>query len=264
MLIDEIEFIQVSCMYWYIGNMGNPTLLLNAYCNWTIPSHDSRLVKITEIDHFECHLLLWFPSLFRFFSATCLGGVPSRKKVLRATLEDPWVGRLVSCEKSHLMEKHLNSHCKSSNNAVYLGLRILFQREKTISWSWQFPSHSTRLTRPSVFFVGGVCFGGGMRTAIYTQPLEVQLFAGWGTCHLMTSAQTLRNLFRFNYFSRWPPVVVRGVVHPSWRPLGRLRTSSALSIGDWVVKTLKKYPYIYIYIWLVVWNILNFSIYLEW
>jgi hypothetical protein len=126
---------------------------------------------------------------------------------------------------------------------------FLFQREKTISWSWQFPSHSTRLTRPSVFFVGGVCFGGGMRTAIYTQPLEVQLFAGWGTCHLMTSAQTLRSLFRFNYFSRWPPVVVRGAVHPSWRPLGRLRTSSALSIGDWVVKTLKKYPYIYISDW---------------
>ena len=159
MLIDEIEFIQVSCMYWYIGNMGNPTLLLNAYCNWTIPSHDSRLVKITEIDHFECHLLLWFPSLFRFFSATCLGGVPSRKKVLRATLEDPWVGRLVSCEKSHLMEKHLNSHCKSSNNAVYLGLRILFQREKTISWSWQFPSHSTRLTRLQFFLLGGVFWG---------------------------------------------------------------------------------------------------------
>lgn len=130
MLIDETEFNQVSCMYWYIGNMGNPTLLLNAYCNWTIPSHDSRLVKITEVDHFECHLLLWFPSLFRFFSATCLGGVPSRKKVLRATLDDPWVGRLVSCEKSHLMEKHLNSHCKSSNNAVYLGLRISIPEKK--------------------------------------------------------------------------------------------------------------------------------------
>ena len=36
---------------------------------------------------------------------------------------------------------------------------FLFQREKTISWSWQFPSHSTRLTRPSVFLLVGCVLG---------------------------------------------------------------------------------------------------------